>query len=150
MTLTRLKRTVDRGLEVTLAGIMATMVLAVLWQVATRYLLRDPSSITEELARFGLLWLGLLGASYGFGRRAHLAVELLPRNRVVTPVVAALVSAFAVLVLVIGGTRLVNATLVLGQVSPALQLERGYIYLALPLSGVLILFYTLEAVLHES
>lgn len=150
MTLPEVKRRVDRSLEVILAGIMAAMVLAVLWQVATRYLLRDPSSVTEELARFGLLWLGLLGASYGFGRRAHLAVELLPRNRLVTPVVAVFVAAFAVLVLVIGGAQLVNATLVLGQTSPALQLERGYVYLALPLSGVLILFYTIAAVWRES
>ena len=78
MTLADLKEHVDRALELILATVMAAMVLAVLWQVATRYLLRDPSSLTEELARFGLMWLGLLGASYGFGQRAHLAIELLP------------------------------------------------------------------------
>lgn len=144
-----MKRRVDRGLEITLAALMASMVLAVLWQVATRYLLRDPSSVTEELARFGLIWLGLLGASYGFGRRAHLAVELLPRHRVVELVVAASVTAFAVLVLIVGGLRLVNATLALGQSSPALQLERGYVYLALPLSGALVVFYAIEAALER-
>ena len=147
MTLTSAKRRVDRTLELTLAGLMAAMVLTVLWQVATRYLLRDPSSVTEELARFGLIWLGLIGASYGFGRRAHLAVELLPKTRWVELAVAASVALFAVLVLIVGGLRLVSATLALGQTSPALHLDRGYIYLALPLSGALIVFYTIEAAL---
>lgn len=149
MTVGDLKRRVDRGVELTLAMLMSAMVLAVLWQVATRYLLRDPSSLTEELARFGLIWLGLLGASYGFGRRAHLAVDLLPRNRVVELAVAASVVSFAVLVLIVGGVRLVNATLALGQSSPALQLERGYIHLALPLAGALVVFYAIEAVVER-
>ncbi len=142
-----------------LAAVMAAMVLTVLWQVATRYLLRDPSSLTEELARFGLMWLGLLGASYGFGQRAHLAIELIPRtrrtrrtwrNRILELVIAACVAAFAILILVIGGLRLVNTTLTLGQTSAALQIERGYVYLALPLSGALILFYTIEAALRRA
>ncbi len=153
MTLADLKEHVDRALELILATVMAAMVLAVLWQVATRYLLRDPSSLTEELARFGLMWLGLLGASYGFGQRAHLAIELIPRtwrNRILELVVAACVAAFAIFILVIGGLRLVNATLALGQTSPALHLERGYVYLALPLSGVLVLFYTIEAALPRA
>ena len=145
--MTGLKRRVDRVVESVLAALMAGMVLAVLWQVATRYLLRDPSSVTEELARFGLMWLGLLGASYGFGQRAHLAVEILPKSLKLDLFVAATVATFAIVVLVIGGFRLVDATLALGQTSAALQIERGYIYLALPLSGALVLFYTVEAAL---
>ena len=147
MTLADLKPHVDRALERALTVLMAAMVLAVLWQVATRYLLRDPSSVTEELARFGLVWLGLLGASYGFGRRAHLAIELVPKNRKLDLFVASSVAAFALVVLIIGGFRLVEVTLALGQTSAALQIERGYVYLALPLSGALILFYTLQAAL---
>ena len=150
MTLRKLKPHVDRTLERALAVLMAAMVLAVLWQVATRYLLRDPSSVTEELARFGLMWLGLLGASYGFGQRAHLAIDFIPRNRILELIVAACVAAFAILVLVIGGLRLVNTTLALGQTSAALQIERGYVYLALPLSGALVLFYTIEAALPRA
>ena len=143
--MTEVKRRVDHALEWVLAALMAAMVLAVLWQVATRYLLRDPSSVTEELARFGLMWLGLLGASYGFGQKAHLAIELVPKNRVLDALVIGAVATFALAILVIGGVRLVDATLALGQTSAALQFERGYVYLALPFSGVLILFYTVEA-----
>ncbi|HSF17479.1 MAG TPA: TRAP transporter small permease [Vicinamibacteria bacterium] len=146
--MSRLKACVDRTLEVVLAVLMTAMVLVVLWQVATRFLLRDPSSVTEELARFGLMWLGLLGASYGFGRNAHLAIDLIDpehRSRGLDAIVAATVVLFAVAVIVMGGFRLVEATLALGQTSTALRFERGYVYLALPLSGVLVVFYTIEA-----
>jgi len=47
------------------------MVLTVTWQVFSRYALRAPSSLTEELARFQLIWLGLLGAVYTFRNRMH-------------------------------------------------------------------------------
>lgn len=151
MRLTRLRRAVDRALEVLLAALMGGMALAVLWQVVTRLLLRAPSSTMEELVRFGLLWVGLLGASYGFGTRSHLAVDLLARqlNRqgraVLDLFVQSGVGAFALLILVIGGAHLVELTLVLGQTSAALRIERGYVYLALPFSGAVVLFYAATA-----
>lgn len=137
-----MKAIVDRFLEGALAAILGGMVLVVSWQVLTRFLLRQPSSITEELVRFGLVWLALLGASYGFGQRAHLAIDLLPRGPKLEFVVHAAVAVFASVVLVFGGWRLVDITLTLGQSSAALQVERGYVYVVLPLSGLLILFYT--------
>ena len=71
-----LRRRLDGTLESILVILMSGMVLNVLWQITTRYLLGDPSSVTEEVARFGLIWLGMLGASYGFGRKVHLSVGL--------------------------------------------------------------------------
>ena len=128
-----MKAIVDRLLEGALAAILGGMVLVVSWQVVTRFLLRQPSSVTEELVRFGLVWLGLLGASYGFGQKAHLRIDLLPRGTKLELVVHAAVAVFASLVLVAGGSRLVAITLALGQTSAALQIERGYVYVALPI-----------------
>ena len=137
-----------------LATLMATMVMAVLWQVFTRFVLRDPSSITEELVRFGLIWLGLLGAAYGFGKRYHLAIDLLHRRsskstkRGLDLVTHLLVIVFAFWVFVIGGSRLVDLTLAMGQTSAALEIERGYISLALPFSGLAMIFYSLMSMLE--
>lgn len=78
--MTRVRKVVDRVLETTLAVLMASMVLLVLWQVFTRFVLRDPSSVTEELVRFGLIWVSLLGAAYGFGQKHHLSMDLLARR----------------------------------------------------------------------
>ena len=98
-----MKAIVDRFLEGALAAILGGMVLVVSWQVLTRFLLRQPSSITEELVRFALVWLALLGASYGFGQRAHLPIDLLPRGPKLDLVVRAAVAVFASVVLVFGG-----------------------------------------------
>jgi TRAP-type C4-dicarboxylate transport system permease small subunit len=138
----------DRVLGVTLISLMSIMVVNVLWQVATRFILRDPSSYTEELARYLLVWVGLLGASYAVGKRVHLAIDLLPgklqgwRREALGLFIEISIFGFALLVLVIGGYRLVSLTLSLGQRSAALGMPLGYFYLVLPLSGVLMMFFS--------
>ena len=64
MTMGGIRSVVDRWLSYALMLLMAVSALNVLWQVFTRFILQDPSSYTEELARFLLVWIGLLGASY--------------------------------------------------------------------------------------
>jgi TRAP-type C4-dicarboxylate transport system permease small subunit len=145
---TRLRRWVDWALEVTLVFLMSVMVFNVLWQVATRFILRDPSSYTEEMARYLLVWVGLLGASYSVGKGAHLAIDLLPgrlqgwRKEALSLFIEISIFSFALLVLVIGGYRLVSLTLSLGQRSAALRIPLGYVYLVLPLSGALMMFFS--------
>jgi TRAP-type C4-dicarboxylate transport system permease small subunit len=132
---------------------MGVAVANVLWQVFTRFVLADPSSFTDELARYLLIWIGLLGASYAAGMRMHLAIDLLPakltgRSRFYVGVLTeACVFLFALSVLVIGGTHLVTLTLTLGQTSAALHVPLGYVYLVLPLSGLLMMFYSVRAAL---
>ena len=57
---------ITKVLEIFLIILMAAIVIDVVWQIFTRFILRDPSSYTEELAGFLLIWIGLLGASYAF------------------------------------------------------------------------------------
>lgn len=45
---------------------VAVMLGAAGWQVVARYLLAQPPAWTEELARFSMVWAGLLGASCAF------------------------------------------------------------------------------------
>ena len=140
---------IDRVLEYALAGIMAIMVVNVLWQVASRYLLGDASSFTEELARFLLIWLGLLGSAYATGKRLHLAIDLLPRKVegkqavTVNYIIQATVLLFGLIVMFLGGVWLVNMTFSLKQTSAALGVPLGYVYLVMPISGILIAYYSL-------
>ena len=80
MSVGSIRRVVDRALEWLLVTFMSLMVINVLWQVATRFLLRNPSSYTEEIARYLLVWVGILGGAYAVGKRIHLAIDLLPGN----------------------------------------------------------------------
>jgi TRAP-type C4-dicarboxylate transport system permease small subunit len=145
--LSQVKRRVDTALGWLVSALMGFAVLNVLWQVFTRYVLKNPRGYTDELARYLLIWVGLLGASYALGRQMHLAIDLLPnrlhgRARAVLGIVVELgVALFALFVMVFGGSRLVALTLLLEQRSAALRVPLGYVYLALPVSGALIVFY---------
>lgn len=142
-------RLANRVLEWFLIFLMTANVINVLWQVFTRFVLKDSSSFTEELARFLLIWVGLLGASYAAGKKMHLAIEVFQEKLQgkaliwVEIGIQVFIFLFALLAMVYGGLRLVFITLKLNQVSAALQIPLGYVYLVLPMSGFLIMLYTL-------
>ena len=147
--LARVKTVLDRVLESLVMVVVAVLVLDVLWQVFTRFILNDPSTWTEELAVFMLIWVSLLGAAVALGRGAHLGIDyfvgkLPPRARVTTEVFAFFcIAAFSLLVMVVGGIDLVASTLQLEQISPALGVPMGYVYLAIPISGFFLTLYAI-------
>lgn len=144
-----LRAGIDRLLGSLICVLMAAMVLNVLWQVFTRFILKNPSSFTEEAARYMMIWVGLLGSAYASGKKSHLALDLITskfqgaRKRASELFIHSLVLLFALTVLLGGGGRLVWIQLSLGQQSAALQLKLGYVYLAVPLAGLFIAFYSL-------
>ena len=147
---------VDKSLEIALSVLLSLMVINVLWQGTSRYIFNDPSSFTDELARYMLIWLGLLGSAYASGKHMHVAIELLDRKltdgqiRKKQVFINAGIFLFALVVLIIGGIRLVYISFHLGQTSSAMQLSLGYVYLALPLSGLLICYYALLDILQPN
>jgi len=147
-----IKKVLDRLLEVLVMVVMAVLVLDVLWQVFTRLALRSPSTWTEELAIFMLIWVSLLGAAVALGRGAHLGIDyfvgkLPERIRLATEVLVFLsVAVFSLLVMILGGVDLVSSNLELGQVSPAMHVKMGYVYLAVPISGFFLTLYAIVGV----
>ena len=140
----------DRLLSTVLIGLMAGIVLVVSWQVLSRYVLNDPSSVTEEIARFLLVWISILGASYAYRTRMHLGLDLMVQKlpaesqRGAAMASHAVVMLFALLVMVIGGGKLVLLAWQLQQHSAALGLPMALIYTVLPLSGVFMLLYGVD------
>ncbi len=154
MNLERMRSAVDKVLEWVLITIVAVMTMNVLWQVFTRFIIKSPSSYTEELARYLLVWLGLLGGAYAVGKKMHLSIDLLPmklkgKSRLVLElVIQGCILLFATAVVLVGGAELVGLTLTLEQFSAALRIKLGYVYLALPLSGALMIFYSITFILE--
>ena len=144
----RLKTKIDQWLGGFVALAMALAVATVLWQVFTRYVLGDPSSFTDELVRYVMIWIGMLGAAFAAGQRLHLAIDLLPsrlegRSRHLLDLgIQVLIFAFASAVMLLGGLELVQLTLALGQTSAALGVPLGWVYLVLPLAGLFLMFYS--------
>ena len=143
-----LRRGVDWFLGSAICVLMAAMVINVLWQVFTRFILRNPSSFTEEAARYMMIWVGLLGSAYAAGKKSHLALDLITarlqggRKRASEIIIQFVVLLFTLAVMIGGGGRLVWIQLSLGQQSAALQLKLGYVYLAVPVAGMFIAFYS--------
>ena len=144
---------ITKILEVFLIILMSTIVVDVSWQVFTRFILQDPSSFTEELAGFLLIWIGLLGASYAIHTKAHLGIDIIGRKLnpdsrgILDVIIYIIVILFSLFIMVIGGWRLVNITFTLNQISPAMGLPMGYVYLVLPLTGLLIIYYSVVHIL---
>ena len=155
MILTNIKNRLDTILKWLLVFIMGAMTINVLWQVFSRFILQNPSSITEELARYMLIWLGILGASYVAGQKMHLAIDLLSTKlkgkskSYLEIVIQSIIFLFAFFVMVIGGFRLVQITLSLNQISAALQIPLGYVYTVLPISGIIMMFYSVTFIIEE-
>jgi TRAP-type C4-dicarboxylate transport system permease small subunit len=145
----RFQHKLNRVLEITLILLMSLLVFDVLWQVFSRYLLSSPSSFTDELAGYLLIWVGVLGAAYVAGRKEHLAIDILvqksppARQRLLQFIIHTLIFLFALSVMVTGGVILMYTRFVLQVKSAALQLPLGYVYIVLPISGLIIMFYEL-------
>lgn len=146
----------DKLIAAILVILMALMVLNVTWQVTSRYVFKDPSSFTDELSRYMLIWVGMLGAAYVAGKNEHLAIDIILNSlqeklqKKVLILVSLLVMIFAVTVMVIGGSNLVYITFILGQKSAALQIPLAYVYGIIPFSGILVTYYQIYCIIHLS
>lgn len=138
---------INHVLEKLLMLMMLAIVVTVSWQVFSRFILGSPSSYTEELSRYLLIWIGVLGAAYAYKTKAHLGLDLfvekLPAELInyALVLIEILVLLFATLVMVYGGLSLMILTLELKQTSAALGLQMGWVYSVIPLSGMLITLF---------
>ena len=147
----------DRILSTLCVVVCSALVVCVVWQVFSRYVLNDPSTVTDELARFLFIWVGLIGAAYGLGQKKHLAIDLLltrlerqPRKQAVLQLIINLISiSFVIVIMCYGGGRLVIDTINAGQISPVLGIEMGLIYSAIPLSGFFMLVFLIRDIAAE-
>ena len=147
-----LKKKLDKAIEVFIMILLAFMVIVAIWQVSSRYVFNSPSTISEELLRYCLIWLAMIGSAYMFGLREHMSItffvekfgeEVVRKLSILSEVI---IVVFSLFVLVYGG---VNRTLLtMKQVSAALGISMGYVYLVLPLSGILMIFYGVLNILN--
>lgn len=146
----KLRKSLNKVIEVICIILLAFMVVLGSWQIITRYILNNPSTISEDLLIYSFVWMSLLGSAYVFGKKDHMTMVFFRQKlesksenvkMALSIITELLVMIFSALVLVFGGTQI--SMLAMGQVSPALGVPMGYIYLALPLSGVITIIYNI-------
>lgn len=142
-----MRTAIDKIIQTLCTIIMGVMVVAVCWQVITRYVLNNPSTVTEEALRYLLVWTTMVGAAYAYGRRKHLCINILMKKlavknqNVLDIAVQAVVALFCVVVMIMGGLRLCRTAA--DQSSAALGIPMPYIYSCLLVGAVLFIFYAL-------
>ncbi|MFR9164230.1 MAG: TRAP transporter small permease [Lachnospiraceae bacterium] len=142
----KMRNILDHTLEILSGVSFLAMVVLTCWQVFTRYLLKNPSSWSEELVSYMFGWMALFGASLVTGERGHMNIPLLTERlgpglkkglAVFSETVALL---FSVVILFYGGMKITD--LAMGQMTSSLGLPVGFFYAVLPVSGVLCVVYT--------
>ncbi|MGP4041495.1 TRAP transporter small permease [Gracilibacillus sp. D59] len=147
MMVDKIKKMLDRSILFVASSLLIILVLGALWQVFTRYVLNNPSTFTNELLGFLLVWTSLLGASYAFGANKHLALTFITskltgtKGMIITVINDIFVIFFAVVILLNGGMEAVTMTM--SQTTPILGVPKGIVYSILPISGVIIILYKL-------
>lgn len=140
-----IKKASDRFLAAACVILFAVLVLTVVWQVFSRQVLNSPSAWTSELAQYLFVWLGLFGSALVFAERGHIAVDFLVRKfpqrieKATALFVQVAIISFAGLILVWGGYRVAERSW--DQALSGLPVAVGPLYLVMPITGVLIIFY---------
>ncbi|MCW9716186.1 MULTISPECIES: TRAP transporter small permease [Avibacterium] len=142
-----IKKIIDRLLEGICIFIVALMTILITYQVVSRYVFNSPSAVSEILSRYLFVWLILFAGAYVFGLREHMEIAFLKnklsaKGQIIANTIAELaIAAFAIGVMIFGGY---SATLrQMFQLDSALQIPMGFIYSAIPISGILIVFYVI-------
>ena len=145
----QIRSQLDKIIELLLVSILSAMVINVLWQIITRYFSASPSSFSDELARYLMIWLGLIGSAYVSGKKEHVSIDyflkkLNHKKRVLLNRYWFYNTILSFFVMIIGGGHLVFVTIKLEQLSPSLQIPLGFVYSVIPLSGLIIIFYQIS------
>jgi TRAP-type C4-dicarboxylate transport system permease small subunit len=126
---------------------LVAMIVFIFVQVVSRYAFNSPSSWTEELSRHLMIWAAFLGAAVAYRKNAHLGVDLLLESlsakpkRIVLLLVHAGIAVFSAF-LIATGYQVVSKTM--HQLSSALGVPMGYIYLSIPVGASVMLIFSLE------
>lgn len=123
------------------------MVALTCWQVFTRYVLKNPSTWSEELVSYLFAWMSLLGASIVTSESCHMNIPVLvdrlnPQMRSYMRILHELIALlFSLAILVYGGWQI--SRLAMGQMTSSLGVPVGIFYFVMPLCGVLNIIYTI-------
>lgn len=148
-------RAVVRGLEGLTILLFAVLTGVVLWGVFSRYVMGAQSTWTDELARYLLVWISLLGAALMFREHGHLGVDFFVGKlhpdvqRIAAVFSEVVVIVFALVALAMGGTLLMLEAFRADEMTSSLGIRVGYLYLATPLSGVFFVAFAVEHLLRR-
>lgn len=146
-TLHKIRKGIDLVLSSFCAVIFALMVIIGSYQIITRFIFRNPSTVSEELLTYSFTWMALLASVYVFGKRDHMRMGFMADKlsaggqKILNIFSEILVMILAGSVMIYGGVTIMDLTMT--QSTASLGIPMGVVYTIIPLSGVLIVIYSI-------
>ncbi|WP_066315958.1 TRAP transporter small permease [Bacillus sp. FJAT-29814] len=143
----KLDNIIVKVIYVLCASLMGLMAVVITAQVLSRYILGSPLTWSEELGRFTFVWISFLGMAVGINKGSHIALDLLVTKlkgvskKVLLAINNALVSIFGIL-FTYSGFLLVE--LGARQTSPSLNLPMNLVYIVIPISGIILVYFVIS------
>lgn len=138
-------KTLEKMLDAVMRFLMALSMFILVafgtWQIFSRWVLRDPSTFTDELLRYVLIIAGMIGSAYCFYRDEHLALTLVTDKAhglfktILNVFIEICILFFVCYVFIYGGLKL-SATAT--NVSSVMRIPMKTLYMIEPLCGVMI------------
>lgn len=118
----------------------ALMSLAIIMQILSRNIFNISFSWAEEISRYLFIWATFLGVGYAFHNNSSISIDILitrlpDRAKKYAEIVIGFLCLIFLIILTYHGFRLCIRTT--GQTSPALNLPMNFVYLVIPISGLL-------------
>lgn len=143
----KIREGIDLVLSWACAALFALMVIVGTYQIVVRYFFNSPSTVSEELLTYSFTWMALLASAYVFGKRDHMRMGFIADKLTGTPrkvleiIIEILIMFLAGSVMVYGGWNIMGLTMT--QVTASLGVPMGVIYTVVPLSGIVIVIYSI-------
>nr|WP_296086442.1 TRAP transporter small permease [uncultured Blautia sp.] len=144
-TLHKIRKAMNTVVSTICIVLFAVMVVVGTYQIITRFVFNNPSTISEELLTYTFAWMAIFSSAYVFGKRDHMRMtfvaDKLPKEqrKILEIIIELLIIAFAVIVLVYGGFTIMGLTMT--QKTASLGVMMGVIYAVVPICGILIAIY---------
>ncbi|GBU09288.1 C4-dicarboxylate ABC transporter permease [Gammaproteobacteria bacterium] len=136
--------------------ILVVLVSCMTYQVTARNFLGGSSTVLDEFSQILFMWLILLGGVYAAGLKRHLAIDFIANKLPfgikfwLDKVIHAITITFASLFMVYGGRILMQKSAFVSQVTPALRWHMEWIYVVMPIGGILLIYYSLFHIFYSS
>ena len=142
----KLEKEIIKWIGYIIAVLIGLMMLDISAAVVVRYIMRTSLSFAEELGRYLSVWIVFLGMAYCVGTGKHVSLDLLERalkgrkRKILQTVIHGLCFLFFVAM-----TKAGFVLCMLGgrQKSATMRIPMNYIYLCIPISGILCMVFLL-------
>ncbi|EGY76342.1 TRAP transporter small permease [Peptoniphilus indolicus] len=142
----KLNNLITKVLKILIITVFLALIISCVLQVFTRFILNSSLSWTEELARYSFIWANLLGAALCTKNKSNATVSVVieninEKNRKKLSLIINILTILIGTILIVFGSKVAWA--VRTQLSPALRISMAFVYMAAPIFGALITFYSI-------